>query len=54
MACILGKPKPSPARLLAFELVMQVNQEGAFANIRLPELLSKSKLDLSGSTDTRN
>jgi 16S rRNA (cytosine967-C5)-methyltransferase len=47
MACILGKPKPSPARLLAFELVMQVNQEGAFANIRLPELLSKSKLDLA-------
>lgn len=47
MAGILGKPKPNPARLLAFELVMQVNHEGAYANIRLPELLGKSKLDLA-------
>ena len=39
MVCTLGKPQPNPARLLAFELVMQVNQEGAYANIRLPELL---------------
>ena len=47
MVCILGKPQPNPARLLAFELVMQVNQEGAYANIRLPELLGKSKLNLA-------
>ena len=43
----MGKPQPNPARLLAFELVMQVNQEGAYANIRLPELLGKSKLNLA-------
>jgi 16S rRNA (cytosine967-C5)-methyltransferase len=29
---------------LAYELITQVNREGAFANIRLPELLRKSKL----------
>jgi 16S rRNA (cytosine967-C5)-methyltransferase len=45
MAYILGKPQPNAARLLAFDLVMQVNKDGAFANIRLPELLAKSKMD---------
>jgi len=44
----LGKPQASPARLLAFELLMQVNQEGAYANLRLPELLNHSKM---GSSD---
>lgn len=43
--CILGKPNPNPSRLTAYELVHQVNREGAFANIRLPELLSKSKMN---------
>jgi 16S rRNA (cytosine967-C5)-methyltransferase len=33
---------------LAFELLMQVNQEGAYANLRLPELLNHSKM---GSSD---
>ena len=32
-------------RLLVFDLISQVNRDGAFANIRLPELLSKSKLN---------
>jgi 16S rRNA (cytosine967-C5)-methyltransferase len=40
----LRKPSPNKARLLAYELITQVNREGAFANIRLPELLRKSKL----------
>jgi 16S rRNA (cytosine967-C5)-methyltransferase len=43
----LGKPQASPARLLAFELLMQVNQEGAYANLRLPELLNHSKMSSS-------
>jgi 16S rRNA (cytosine967-C5)-methyltransferase len=41
----LGKPNPNPSRLTAYELVHQVNREGAYANIRLPELLSKSKMN---------
>jgi 16S rRNA (cytosine967-C5)-methyltransferase len=41
-----SKPKPGAARLLAFDLVSQVNRNGAFANLRLPELLSESELDL--------
>ena len=40
----MRKPSPNKARLLAYELITQVNREGAFANIRLPELLRKSKL----------
>jgi len=40
----LGKPNPSQSRLTAFELVSQVNREGAYANIRLPELLAKAKM----------
>ncbi|MBM3698496.1 MAG: tRNA/rRNA cytosine-C5-methylase [Actinobacteria bacterium] len=43
----MGKPQASPARLLAFELLMQVNQEGAYANLRLPELLNHSKMSSS-------
>ena len=46
----MGKPNPNPARLLAYELISQVNRDGAFANIRLPELLKKSKL----ATNDRN
>ena len=40
----MRKPNPNPARLLVYELISQVNRDGAFANIRLPELLKKSKL----------
>lgn len=40
----MRKPNPNPTRLLVFELISQVNRDGAFANIRLPELLKKSKL----------
>ena len=40
----MGKPYPNAARLLAYELISQVNRDGAFANIRLPELLKKSNL----------
>jgi 16S rRNA (cytosine967-C5)-methyltransferase len=41
-----SKPKPGAARLLAYDLVSQVNRNGAYANLRLPELLSESDLDL--------
>ena len=41
---LLRKPNPDSTRLLVYELISQVNREGAFANIRLPELLNKSKL----------
>lgn len=39
------KPNPGAARLLVFNLVTQVNREGAYANLRLPYLLRESKLD---------
>ena len=45
--CILGKPKPNQSRLIAYELVSQVNRQGAYANLRLPELLSNSKMEQS-------
>lgn len=41
-----AKPKPGGARLIAYDLVSQVNRGGAFANLRLPELLDGSELDL--------
>lgn len=41
-----SKPKPGAARLLAYDLVSQVNRNGAYANLRLPELLASSELDL--------
>jgi 16S rRNA (cytosine967-C5)-methyltransferase len=41
----LGKPNPKPSRLLAYELIWQVNEEGAYANIRLPQLLAKSQMN---------
>ena len=41
----MRKPSPNSARLLAYQLISQVNREGAYANIRLPELLRKSKLE---------
>lgn len=33
-----------PARLLVFQLLTQVNRQGAYANLRLPELLAQSIL----------
>ena len=39
------RANPSPARLTAFDLVTQVNRGGAFANLRLPELLAESNLE---------
>ena len=39
------RANPSPARLIAFDLVAQVNRGGAFANLRLPELLAESDLE---------
>ena len=39
------KPKPSPARVLAFECITEVNRNGAYANILLPQLLEKSALE---------
>ena len=41
-----SKPKPGAARLLSYDLISQVNRGGAYANLRLPELLDKSDLDL--------
>ncbi len=40
----LRKANPDATRLLVFDLISQVNREGAYANIRLPDLLAKSKL----------
>jgi 16S rRNA (cytosine967-C5)-methyltransferase len=45
MANVGRKPKPEPARLLVFDLLTQVNREGAYANLRLPELLEQSSLN---------
>ncbi len=45
MANIGRKPKPEAARLLVFNLLTQVNRQGAFANLRLPELLANSQLE---------
>ena len=41
----MRKANPDPTRLLVFDLISQVNRDGAFANIRLPELLSTSNLN---------
>ena len=40
------KPKPDAARQVAFALIADVNQQGAFANIRMPQLLSESDLEV--------
>ena len=45
MANVGKKPKPEAARLLVFNLLTQVNRQGAYANLRLPELLSESNLE---------
>lgn len=37
---------------MAFELVSQVNRDGAYANLRLPELLAKSKLSVGDKAFT--
>lgn len=39
------KPKADKCRLLVFNLLRQVNDGGAYANLRLPELLRASDLD---------
>ena len=39
------RPKPDQSRRIAYTLISQVNREGAFANIRLPQLLADSTLD---------
>ena len=45
MANVGKKPKPEAARLLVFNLLTQVNRQGAYANLRLPELLADSNLE---------
>ncbi|MEI6648751.1 MAG: transcription antitermination factor NusB [Actinomycetes bacterium] len=40
------KPRPDQARQLAFALITDVNQHGAYANIRMPQLLTDSGLDV--------
>jgi 16S rRNA (cytosine967-C5)-methyltransferase len=45
MAAPGRKPQPEPVRKLVFTLLTQVNREGAYANLRLPELLSQSNLE---------
>ncbi|MEI8066439.1 MAG: transcription antitermination factor NusB [Actinomycetes bacterium] len=40
------KPKPDAARTLAFDLLTEVNQNGSYANILLPQLLGSSELEL--------
>ncbi len=39
------KAKPDQSRFVAYQLISQVNREGAYANIRLPSLLSDSTMD---------
>ena len=39
------RPAPSESRLVAYNLIHQVNREGAYANLRLPSLLDSSSLD---------
>ena len=48
----MGKPNPNPSRLTAYELVHQVNNDGTYANIRLPELLAKSKMSTADKAFT--
>ena len=43
----MAKPNPAPSRLVAYELITQVNRQGAYANLRLPELLIKTKMNLA-------
>jgi 16S rRNA (cytosine967-C5)-methyltransferase len=38
------KPRPDPVRVLVFHLLTQVNRDGGYANLRLPELLKASDL----------
>jgi len=45
MANIGRRPQPEAVRSLVFTGLTQVNREGAYANLRLPELLSNSSLD---------
>jgi len=45
MARTFKKPQPDAARVLVYHLLKQVNEEGAYANLRLPELLRESDLD---------
>ena len=45
MSNIGKRPKPEAARLLVFHLLTQVNRQGAYANLRLPELLSESNME---------
>ena len=52
MVYLLGKPNPAPSRLVAYELIAQVNRQGAYANIRLPELLIKTKMNLADKAFT--
>ena len=40
-----GRRIPVESRLVAYNLIQQVNHEGAYANLRLPSLLEASKLD---------
>ena len=39
------KPRPDAARILAFEVLTQVNREDAYANLLLPKTLGQSDLD---------
>ncbi len=39
------KAKPDQSRYVAYQLISQVNREGAYANIRLPSLLADSTMD---------
>jgi len=39
------RPAPAESRLVVYNLIHQVNREGAYANLRLPSLLDASTLD---------
>lgn len=48
----MAKPNPKESRLTSYELITQVNRTGAYANIRLPELLAKSKMNAADKAFT--
>jgi 16S rRNA (cytosine967-C5)-methyltransferase len=39
------KPRPDAARLLAYDIISEVNRRNGYSNLLLPQALSSSKLD---------
>ena len=39
------KPRPDASRLLAYDIISEVNQRGGYSNLLLPQVLTSSELD---------